>query len=56
MPHPKNRTTDNKRTEKRQTKCQRFAKLKEVFANAQVETKTPHLILPNRTQAQPPPN
>jgi hypothetical protein len=31
-------TTDNKRTLKRQTKCQRFAKLKELQPNAQVDT------------------
>ena len=30
----------------RTTKSLRFAKLKEVFANAQADPKTPHLILP----------
>jgi hypothetical protein len=28
---------------------QPFAKLKELFSNALADTKTPHLILPNRT-------
>ncbi len=51
----KDDTTDNKRTIKRQTKCQPFAKLKELQANTQANAFAAHLILPNRTQAHPPP-
>jgi len=51
----KDDTTDNKRTLKRQTKCQRFVKLKELQADTQVNAFAAHLILPNRTQAHPPP-
>ena len=47
----KDDTTDNKRTEK----CQRFAKLKELQADTQANPFAAHLILPNRTQAHPPP-
>jgi hypothetical protein len=32
------------------TKCQRFAKLKELQANTQINAFAAHLILPNRTQ------
>ena len=49
----KDDTTDNKRTIKRQTKCQPFAKLKELQAETQANAFAPHLILPNRTQSPP---
>jgi len=38
---------------KRQTKCQRFAKLKELQADTQANAFAAHLILPNRTQSPP---
>jgi hypothetical protein len=38
---------------KRQTKCQPFAKLKELQANTQANAFAAHLILPNRTQSPP---
>jgi hypothetical protein len=46
-------TTDNKRTEKQWTKCQRFVKLKELQADTQANAFAAHLILPNRTQSPP---
>jgi hypothetical protein len=46
-------TTDNKRTIKRQTKCQPFAKLKELQADTQANAFAAHLILPNSTQSPP---
>jgi hypothetical protein len=46
-------TTDNKRTEKKWTKCQRFVKLKELQAYTQANAFSAHLILPNRTQSPP---
>jgi hypothetical protein len=46
-------TTDNKRTEKQWTKCQRFVKLKELQAATRANTFAAHLILPNRTQSPP---
>lgn len=51
----KDDTTDNKRTVKRQTKCLRFAKLKELQADTRANAFATHFILPNRTQAHPPP-
>jgi hypothetical protein len=51
----KDDTTDDKRTVKRQTKCQPFAKLKVLQADTQANAFAAHLILPNRTQAHPPP-
>jgi hypothetical protein len=47
--------TDIKLTIKRTTKCQRFVKLKELQAATQANAFAAHLILPNRTQAHPPP-
>jgi len=44
----KDDTTDNKRTVKRQTKCQRFAKLKEQQSNTQANALAAHLILPGQ--------
>ena len=41
--------TDIKLTLKRTTKCQRFAKLKELQADTQANAFAAHLILPNRT-------
>jgi hypothetical protein len=49
----KDDTTDNKLTLKRTTKCQPFAKLKELQANTQASAFAAHLILPNRTQSPP---
>ena len=49
-------TTDIKQTLKRQTKCQRLAKLKELQAATQANAFAAHLILPNRTKARPPPD
>jgi hypothetical protein len=49
----KDDTTDIKRTLKRQTKCQPFAKLKELQADTQANAFAAHLILPNRTQSPP---
>jgi|GEM_PF-6382394 len=46
-------TTDNKRTEKQWTKCQRFVKLKELQAYTRANAFAAHLILPNRTQSPP---
>ena len=46
-------TTDNKRTINRQTKCQRFVKLKELQADTQANAFAAHLILPSRTQCLP---
>jgi hypothetical protein len=46
-------TTDIKLTLKRQTKCQRFVKLKELQADTQPRAFAAHLILPNRTQSPP---
>jgi Zn-dependent peptidase ImmA (M78 family) len=46
-------TTDIKQTVKRQTKCQPFAKLKELQADTQANAFAAHLILPNRTQSPP---
>jgi hypothetical protein len=46
-------TTDNKRTEKQWTKCQRFVKLKELQADTRANAFAAHLILPNRTQSPP---
>jgi len=43
----KDDTTDNKRTEKRQKKCQSVVKSKELQANTQTNAFAPHLILPN---------
>jgi Zn-dependent peptidase ImmA (M78 family) len=37
-------------------KCQRFAKLKELQSHTQANAFAAHLILPNRTQAHPPPD
>ena len=51
----KDNTTDNKRTDKWQTKCQPFAKLKELQAATRANAFAAHLILPNRTQPHPPP-
>jgi hypothetical protein len=45
--------TDIKVTVNRQTKCQRFAKLKELQADTQANAFAAHLILPNRTQSPP---
>ena len=49
----KDDTTDKKQTVKRQTKCQRFVKLKELQADPQAKAFAAHLILPNRTQSPP---
>jgi hypothetical protein len=46
----KDDTSNIKRTVKRQTKCQPFAKLKELQADTQANAFAAHLILPNRTQ------
>jgi Zn-dependent peptidase ImmA (M78 family) len=46
-------TTDNKLTLKWTTKCQRFAKLKELQADTRANTFAAHLILPNRTKSPP---
>ena len=46
-------TTDIKLTLKRTTKCQRFAKLKELQADTRANAFAAHLILPNRTQSPP---
>jgi Zn-dependent peptidase ImmA (M78 family) len=43
----------NKPTEKQWTKCQPFAKLKELQADTQANAFAAHLILPNRTQSPP---
>jgi hypothetical protein len=43
------------RLTRHKTERQRFIKLKEVQANAQANAFAPHLILPQRTQAHPPP-
>jgi hypothetical protein len=50
---PKDNTTDNKQTKKRQTKCQRYVKLKELQADTQANAFAAHLILPNRTRSPP---
>ena len=44
-------TTVIKQTVKRQTKCQPFAKLKELQADTQDNAYAAHLILPNCTQS-----
>lgn len=49
----KDDTTDIKRTVKRQAKCQRLTKLKELQADTQANSFAAHLILPNRTQSPP---
>jgi hypothetical protein len=46
-------TTDIKLTLKRQTKCQRFVKLKELQPATQANAFAAHLILPNRNQSPP---
>jgi Zn-dependent peptidase ImmA (M78 family) len=51
--HAKRRHDKQKRTIKRQTKCQPFAKLKELQADTQANAFAAHLILPNRTQSPP---
>jgi hypothetical protein len=51
--HAKRRHNKQKLTEKRQTKCQPFAKLKELHADTQANAFAAHLILPNRTQSPP---
>jgi len=38
---------------KKHLESQPFAKLKEVFCLPLADTKTPHLILPNRTKSPP---
>jgi hypothetical protein len=43
-------TTDIKQTLKRQTKCQRLAKLKELQTCTRANAFAAHLILPNRTK------
>ena len=53
--HPKRRHYNKKRTVSRQTKCQPFAKLKELQAEPQANAFAAHLILPKPTQAHPPP-
>jgi Zn-dependent peptidase ImmA (M78 family) len=45
--------TDKNSAKNRQTKCQRFAKLKELQADTQANAFAAHLILPNRTQSPP---
>ena len=49
----KDDTPDRIRTVKRQTKCQPFAKLKELQADTRANAFAAHLILPNRTQSPP---
>ena len=51
--HAKRRHDKHNRTVKRQTKCQPFAKLKELQADTQANAFAAHLILPNRTQSPP---
>jgi len=48
-------TTRHQTDRNRGRKSQSFAKLKEVFCQRTCLPKTAHLILPNRTQALPPP-
>ena len=48
----KDDTTNIKRTVNRQTKCQPFAKLKELQADTQANAFAAHLILPKRTHQQ----
>jgi hypothetical protein len=48
-------TTQQQTDRNEERKCQRFAKLKEVFCQRTSRHKTPHLILPNRTQIPPSP-
>jgi len=43
------------RPTKHKTESQSYSKLKEVQANAQSQCFAPHLILPKRTKAHPPP-
>ena len=52
--HAKRRHDKHNRTVKRQTKCQPFAKLKELQADTQANAFAAHLILPIRTQSPPP--
>ena len=52
----KDDTTDNKRAEKWKKKCQPFAKLKELQADTRANAFAAHLILPNRSQANLPPD
>jgi Zn-dependent peptidase ImmA (M78 family) len=47
------RKCQHKPTEKQWTKCQPFAKLKELQADTQANAFAAHLILPNRTQSPP---
>jgi Zn-dependent peptidase ImmA (M78 family) len=54
--HAKRRHDKHNRTVKRQTKCQPFAKLKELQADTQANAFAAHLILPNRSQANLPPD
>lgn len=50
------KTNDSATLKWKECKTPTLHKIKRgVFANTQAHTKTPHLILPNRTQAHPPP-
>jgi hypothetical protein len=47
--HAKRRHSRHKRKVKRQTKCPRFAKLKELQADSPAKDFAAHLIMPERT-------
>lgn len=51
----KDHTTDNKQTEKLTNKATASQKLKELQADTQANAFAANLILPQRTQAHPPP-
>jgi len=51
--HAKRRHSRHKQKVKRQTKWQRFAKLKELQSQTQADTICSTFNLPNRTQAHP---
>lgn len=55
-PMPRDTLHKMNRQTKQKTESQRFVKLKEVQAKTQTNAFAPHLILPQRTQAHPPPH